>query len=442
MSDQESPRLEEVAFAQRYDRGILLKRAFAGAAAFGLAPYIATSGAFAASRTIKIGFVTPRTGPLAGFGEADKFVIGQMRKVFAKGIKIGKNTFPVKIIDKDSQSNPNRAATVTQDLILDDDVDLVLVEGTPETTNPVSDTCEANKVPCISSVAPWQPWFLGRKGDPKKGFKYTYHFFWGLEDIIGVFLRMWGTVPTNKVVGGLFPNDGDGNAWGDPKLGFPPPLKKAGYTMVDPGRFPVGNDDFSSQISAFKKANVQIVTGVPIPPDFATFWTQALQQDFNPRVASVGKALLLPSAVEALGNNGTGMSTEVWWSPYHPWRSSLTNQPAAALAAAFEKGTKKQWTQPVGFVHALFEVAANALARTKDIDSAESVAAAIKATNFDTIVGRVKFTGGPVPNVGKTKLAGGQWRKGKKHKYELIVVENKAVPKAKKGGKLVRIPYA
>jgi branched-chain amino acid transport system substrate-binding protein len=436
----ESPGLEEV-LAERYDRGVLLRRAVAAGAAFGLAPYIATTSAYAASRTINIGYVTPRTGPLAGFGEADTFVIAQMRKVFAKGIKIGKNTYPVKIIDKDSQSNPNRAATVAQDLILDNNVDIMLVEGTPETTNPVSDTCEANKVPCISSVAPWQPWFLGRKGNPAKGFKYTYHFFWGLEDIIGVFLRMWGTVPTNKVVGGLFPNDGDGNAWGDPKLGFPPPLKKAGYTIVDPGRFPDGNDDFSSQIAAFKKAGAQIVTGVPIPPDFATFWTQALQQGFHPKVASVGKALLFPSAVEALGKNGTGMSTELWWSPYHPWRSSLTGQTSAALAAAYEKTTKKQWTQPVGFAHALFEVAANALSRTTNIDSADAIAAAIKKTNMNTSVGHLRFTGKPVPNVAKTKLCGGQWRKATKHPYNLICVENRAVPKAKKGGKVVQIPY-
>src|SRR5207249_791046 len=255
----------------------------------GLAPYLATSRAFAASRTIKIGYVTPRTGAISPFGEADSFVIAQMRKVFAKGLKIGGSTYPVQIIDKDSQSNSNRAATVAQSLILDDNVDLILVAGTPDTTNPVADTCEANHVPCISSVAPWQPYFFGRKGDPAKGFKYTYHFFWGLEDIIGVFLRMWAQVPTNKVVGAIWPNDPDGNAWSDGKLGFPPPLRKAGYRIVDPGRFPDLNDDFSSQLSRFKAGKAQIVTGVPIPPDFTTFWTQALQQGFRPKVASIGK---------------------------------------------------------------------------------------------------------------------------------------------------------
>ena len=100
----------------------------------------------------------------------------------------------------------------------------MLTAGTPETTNPVGDACELNEIPCISSVVPWQPWFFGRKGDPAKGFNWTYHFFWGLEDVIASFTNGWKSVQTNKKVGGLFPNDGDGNAWGDKELGFPKPL--------------------------------------------------------------------------------------------------------------------------------------------------------------------------------------------------------------------------
>ena len=56
-----------------------------------------------------------------------------------------------------------------------------------------------------------------------------------------------------KVVGGLFPNDADGNAWGDPKLGLPGPLAAAGYKLIDPGRYQPLNNDFSAQISAFKR---------------------------------------------------------------------------------------------------------------------------------------------------------------------------------------------
>ena len=101
---------------------------------------------------------------------------------------------PVEILLRDSQSKPSRAAEVAASLIKDDNVDLMLVSSTPETTNPVSDQCELNEVPCISTVAPWQPWFFTRGGKPETGFNWTYHFFWGLEDIIAVFNAMWASV--------------------------------------------------------------------------------------------------------------------------------------------------------------------------------------------------------------------------------------------------------
>ena len=65
-----------------------------------------------------------------------------------------------------------------------------------------------------------------------------------------------------------------------------------------------------------------------IPPDFTTFWKQALQQGFKPKVASIGKAILFPVAVEALGKDGNNLSSEVWWSPNHPFKSSLTGMSA------------------------------------------------------------------------------------------------------------------
>ncbi len=428
-------------FSTPFDRRTLVKRTAAAGAALTLAPWVATSAASSSSRVIKIGYVTPRTGPLAAFGAADDFTVAQMKRIFAKGIKSGGSSYPVEIVQKDAQSDSNRAATVAQELILDDEIDLMLVGDTPDIVNPVSDICEANGVPCVSSLAPWQPYFFGRKGDPAKGFKWTYHFFWGLEDIIGVFIDMWNQVPTNHKVGGIFPNDPDGNAWGDPKLGFPGPLAKAGYKVVDPGRYPNLNDDFSAQIAKFKSSKSEIITGVPIPPDFTTFWTQALQQGFRPKVASIGKALLFPASVEALGDHGAGMSTELWWSPFHQTKSSLTGQSAAQLSALWEKTTKQQWTQPIGFAHALFEVAANVLSRAKDIDDKESIVEAIKTTNLNTVVGKVNWKGGPVPNVTKTALAGAQWQKGKKHKYELVVVSAKGVKGLKAQGKLQPISY-
>ena len=394
-----------------------------------------TSLAWAAD-VVKIGYVSPQTGPLAPFGEADKWVIDQMKTAFKDGITIGGKKHEVQIILKDSQSNPNRAGEVASDLILKDKVALILTAGTPETANPVSDAAELNEVPCISSVVPWQPWFFGRKGDPAKGFNYTYHIFWGLEDVIGNFTNGWKSVASNKKVGGLFPNDGDGNAWGDKELGFPKPLSSMGFSLTDPGRFQNGTQDFSAQIAAFKKDGVEIVTGVVIPPDAKTFLTQAKQQGFKPKVITLGKALLFPGAIEALGDLGYGLSTEVWWSPSHPFTSSLTKQSAKALAESYETGTKKQWTQPIGFAHALFEVASNALSRSKSL-KANDVRDAVAATSINSVVGPVKWGGqGPFKNVSKTPLVLGQWVKGTKNKVDLVIVNNETAKNIPTGGSL------
>ena len=391
--------------------------------------------AYAANPKIKIGLVSPKTGPLAGFAEADDYVIKGVQAAFAGGVENNGKTFDIEIIAKDSQSNPNRAAEVTADLILNDEVDIIVAASTPDTTNPVADQAEVNEVPCITTDCPWQPYFFGRNGNPAEGFEYTYHFFWGLEDVIGNFLNLWDDSGVSKTVAGIFPNDADGNAWGDPELGLPKPLKAAGYDLIDPGRYQPLNDDFSSYISAFKDAGCEIVTGNMIPPDFATFWAQAAQQDFNPKVVTIGKALLFPSVIESLGDRGDGLTSEIWWSPNHPFTSSLTNESAKALADGFTAETGRPWTQPIGFKHALFEVVRDVVSRAEDLEDPSAIVSAIAGTSMSTIVGKVDWSNGPVKNVTKTPLVAGQWQK-QDDKMELVITTNGQAPEIPVGGEL------
>src|SRR5579872_6453654 len=428
---------------RKIDRRTLLKYSAASTAALSVG---LKSPAIAQTKAVKLGYVTPQTGPLAAFAEADNFILANFNEATKGGIKVGNATVPVEVVVKDSQSNPNRAAEVAKDLIVHDKIDLMLVASTPETTNPVSTQCEIEEVPCISTMAPWQPWFIGRQANPGggppawKSFNHTYHYFWGLEDVIAVFTNMWAQVPTNKSVGALFPNDGDGNAWGDTHVGFPPVLDKLGYKLTDPGRYQNLTDDFTAQINAFKKAECDIVTGVVIPPDFTTFWNQALQQGFKPKAASIGKAILFPVAVEALGKNGNNLSSEVWWTPSHPFKSSLTGQSAKAIADAYEKSSGKQWTQPIGFVHALFEVAVDALKRSGEVDN-KAIVKAIAATKLATVVGHIEWGQKNLPpfaqkNIAKTPLVGGQWRLRNGNKYEIVITDNKTATEIPVGGKM------
>lgn len=414
---------------------VLLGAPSALLAGCGNAPAAAPRG-----RTLRIGFVTPSTGPLAQFAAADGFVIDGIRRTLEKGLDRSGTRHPVKILVRNAASTAAGAAEAASALIKQDRVDLMLTAQSPEIVNPVSSICEEAGVPCISSLSPWQPFYFGRGATPERGFDWTYHFFFGLDEFKTLFLDLWDEVETNKVVGSLWPADDDGAAFRDPRGGFPPDLKRAGYRLVDPGPYKNLTADFGPIIKKFKDADVQILTGVPLPEDFNRFWKQSSEMGFSPRVVSVGKALLFPSSVEALGPLAEGLTVEVWWSPSHPFNSSLTGESAKQLADSYTKATGKQWTQPLGFVHALFEVAIDALVRAKDVSDPAAVRDAVAGTNLETMVGPIAWSGRPVKNVATVNLVGGQWRRGSTFDYDITVVTNKALPQIPVQGQVNPLP--
>ena len=64
------------------------------------------SSSGAEGRELKVGFVSPLTGSLAAFGEADKFCADQWAAAVKSGLQCGDGkVHPIKIILKDSQSD-------------------------------------------------------------------------------------------------------------------------------------------------------------------------------------------------------------------------------------------------------------------------------------------------------------------------------------------------
>ena len=117
---------------------------------------------------------------------------------------------------------------------------------------------------------------------------------------------------------------------------------------------------------------------------------------------------------------------------------------AKTLADAYTGATKKQWTQPIGFVHALFEIAVDALKRTSEVGTAKAMVQPVAATNLDTVVGKVAWNGANLPpfaarNVAKTPLVGGQWRLADGNKYDIVITDNKTAPAIPVGGKMEAI---
>ena len=123
------------------------------------------------------------------------------------------------------------------------------------------------------------------------------------------------------------------------------------------------------------------------------------------------------------------------WTPTYPFKSSLTGASAKDLADSYVKASGKPWTATLGFSHAIFEVALDVVKRASDLSDPKAILDAIVKSDLQTIVGPVNWKAGPVKNVTKTPLAGGQWQKTN-GKYELVVVANPQNPNIPVGGKL------
>lgn len=381
--------------------------------------------------TVRIGYISPLTGSHAEFSESDPYVLGRMKALLDRGLTVGGKTYEVEIIQKDSQSSTDRAGALAAQLIAKNKVDLLLIQDSLSSIT-AADQAELNGVPAISTMMPWQAWMFPRKGDPKVGFEWSYHFFWGLEDVVAAYKEIWSSVTTNKKIGGIYSADPGGEAFASEEFGVPALAKQIGYAHVSTGKFQEGVADFSPQIGKFKAEGVEIVSGHAHVPDFTTFWSQSAQQKFQPKVVTVAAALLFPAGLNAQGTRGDGLTTEVWWTPGFPYKSSLTGQTARQLAEDYEKATGRQWTQPLGYAHAIWEVGIEALKRAKDPHNRQAVRDALETMRFDTIVGNVNWADTPIKNVAKTAVVGGQWRAGKavgsKHKYELLITNNGSAP--------------
>ncbi|TWO69868.1 ABC transporter substrate-binding protein [Caenimonas sedimenti] len=406
----------------------LLQAGLAGAAATALPLRAQTQG-----DTLRIGFVSPMSGPLGIFGEGDGHVLDLVRAAAGGSVTAGGKRLKLEFIHKDTQSNPVRAAQVAKELVNADKVDLVLSTSTPETVNPVADVCEAAGIPALSTTSPWEAFYFGRGAKPGEPspFKWTYHFSFGVGNFARLYADQWSKVATNKKVGMLLPADADGNAIRGLLV---PALQKAGFTVVDAGPYQNGVADFSAQIQLFKKEGVEIFNTFPFPPDFAVFWRQAAQRGLaqQVKIVQMAKAGLFAAELDALGALGHGLHAGAYWHRSFPFSSPATGLTCAQLADSYEKASGKPWNQQLGATASLFDAALAAVRACPDAKDRAAMAKSLATLKTETAVGLVDFTAGPVANCTPTGLVGVQWvraKPGSKAKFDIEIVANADHPR-------------
>jgi branched-chain amino acid transport system substrate-binding protein len=381
---------------------------------------------------IKAGYVIPVTGAMAAFGAAGQWQLDWMNKnIWKDGLVCGdgkKYKITAKIYD--SQSDSNRSSQVTSDAILNEGVSLIGASSSAANVIPVAAMADSLECPGIHYDVPGDAWADAQK---KAGgaYKWNWCSWWVGKDLVSNFFKMWELVPNNKVVGALWVNDADGNVF---RSALPDIFKAQGYTLIDPGPFEVGTEDFSAVISKFKSGGVELVCGMANPAEFTNYVTQSAQQSFKPKITTCAKALLFPSAVDALGDLGDGMTVEAWYHPKYAYKSDVTGMTAQQYCDDFEATTGQQWTQPICFI-GCFELWTDVLKRTKNPLDKSSIVEAIKGTKVTLTGGPVDWTVNPepkfnIPNFCAKPLGGGQWVKDTtgKHKYSQELVASVTDP--------------
>jgi branched-chain amino acid transport system substrate-binding protein len=416
--------------------------ALGAAAATSTVPLVNVWGA--ASNTIKLGYIGAKSGWLANFNVPDPWILAKVKKATGSVIKSHGRNYALEIVVKDNQSDNNVSATVANELVLRDRCDFILANNGAAILA-VGPLADARGVPALSSMAPWQAFVIGRGAMPGpnyKGFPFSFHIGFGVEDMLADYVATWDQLPTNKIVGSLWQDDPAGRAFGNEHIGLPAAAARGGYKIVSGGYFQMTTNDFSNQVTKFKDANADITVGYSGPEQMVVIVNQMAQQKYRPKILTIAGAPLFPASIEALGDHGDGLTTEVWWTPDWPYHSHVTGQSARAFAKEWEQDSGKQWTQPLGYTMGLWDAGIAALQSASDPKDKKAIRDAVKALDVETLTGRVDFKNTHIPNVSKTPMTTGQWNltKGGKFKYELLVVTNKTSPDIPIQAKLK--PYA
>lgn len=358
--------------------------------------------------TIKVARIVPITGPLLDMGRETPWL--DQNKVdpinAAGGLQVGDQKCKIEYKIYDTKSTAAGSGEAATRAILDDKIDVVMAQGTPDTTNAPSDLCERYKVPCITSDTPVEAWLYGPDGKAKT-YKYTHHFFFAVPDLVKNHVGMIKAMPGgfNGNIGYLYPNDPDGVVFASL---FDPTFKKEGWKPVDPGRFEQGLPDFSAIINQFKRNRVEVVTGVLAPPDMQNYLQQAAQLGFKPKMYIIDKGTGYPEPMSALGDFGIDILSVNFWSPAFVGHSKYGDFDGQGLVDRYQAANPgKLYSPPLAWSDASWDVLLDALQRAGTTDR-DALLKAIHETDLETVVGQVKFND---QNFSVAPLGGAQWRR-------------------------------
>jgi branched-chain amino acid transport system substrate-binding protein len=152
--------------------------------------------------------------------------------------------------------------------------------------------------------------------------------------------------------------------------------------------------------------------------------------------------MLFPTDAYALGDLSNNIATDAWFTPYSPYKSSLTGMTANEFCVAYQTengGKNGQWVQSMGSTYSLFEVAIQGLKKVTNPHNRLALAKALQSVNYDGMCGPINMNSkstdpmvaSPAKGIAMIQPVGVQWKPGstdlvghKKYKWSQWVVDN------------------
>lgn len=288
---------------------ILITAAMVAIGSLALAGCSATATGSDSGDTITIGTSLPLTGPLEAFGTS--LQIGYNAAIdevnAAGGLDVGGTKQKVRLVVQDNASSGDKAGAQAKSLVLDSGAVALLGPATPPLSIPVSAVAEQLKIPLINSITPIKGWQSGTES----GYKYAWDVFFDETEMTRTQFQAADLVETNKKVVIFTDTEEDGPIqgalWNENAAEF-------GYTVTSHIEFPVGNTNFSSQVTQAKASGADIVLAQVIPPDGIALLKEMKTQGFDPKLVFLEKAGNTGGYVDITSGLAEGVLAANWYA--------------------------------------------------------------------------------------------------------------------------------
>jgi branched-chain amino acid transport system substrate-binding protein len=367
---------------------------------------------------IKIGFSMPLTGALAQGGKAALLAMEIWRdEINEKGGLLGRQ---VELVYYDDQTKGSNVPAIYSKLLDVDGVDFVVSGYGTNVTAPAIPVVMQRELTFISLFATaanetfnYPCYFQIMPAGPRPAINWSEGFF----DVASK------QNPKPKTVALL---SSDAEFAQNTAVGTRVNAKKFGFDIVYDEKYPPNTTDYTPIVRAIKALNPDIVYYMSYPPESVGLVKASKELGLVPKMIGGTMVGLHFTAIQTnLGQTLNGISNYGFWVP-----EPTMNFPGIEnVLKKYQAEAPEQDLDPLGyylppFAYAYVEILGKAIAAVGELDQ-KKVCEYMHATEFDTVVGKVKFG------------ENGEWAKSRMLTFQFQNITANTVEEFSQAGKMV-----